>query len=53
MFAQLGKLPLSKNPFFIKSIAMSGQFDGEGTEGMTPGANVIKQIPWQFTAISD
>jgi hypothetical protein len=42
MFAQLGKLPLSKNPFFIKSIAMSGQFDGEGTEGMTPGANVIK-----------
>ena len=37
MFAQLGKLPLSKNPFFIKSIATSGQFDGEGTEGMTPG----------------
>ncbi len=37
MFAQLGKLPLAKNPFFIKSIANSGQFDGEGTEGMAPG----------------
>ena len=37
MFSQLGKLPLAKNPFFIKSIANSGQFDGEGTEGMAPG----------------
>ena len=41
MFAQLGKLPLAKNPFFVKSIAMSGQFDGEGTEGMTPGELLV------------
>ena len=39
MFSQLGKLPLAKNPFFIKSIANSGQFEGEGTEGMTPGTS--------------
>jgi len=37
VFAQLSKIPLSKNPFFIKSIANSGQYDGEGTEGLTPG----------------
>jgi len=41
MFSQLGKLPLAKNPFFIKSIANSGQFDGEGTEGMTPGNSLL------------
>ena len=41
MFSQLGKLPLAKNPFFIKSIANSGQFDGEGTEGMAPGNPTI------------
>ncbi len=37
MFEDLKALPFSTNPFFIRTIADSGKFDGNGTEGVEPG----------------
>ena len=31
-----GALPFADNPFFAKTVAISGQFDGNGTEGVDP-----------------
>ena len=35
-FEALKALPFSTNPFFIRQIADSGQFEGNGTEGLKP-----------------
>ena len=35
-FEALKALPFSDNPFFIRQIADSGQFEGNGTEGLEP-----------------
>ena len=32
----MSQLPFADNPFFAKTVADSGQFDGNGTEGMKP-----------------
>ena len=35
-FEAMKALPFSTNPFFIRTIADSGKFDGNGTEGLKP-----------------
>ena len=35
-FQMMSALPFSDNPFFAKTVADSGQFDGNGTEGVEP-----------------
>ena len=40
-FEALKALPFSTNPFFIRQIADSGQFEGNGTEGLKPRKYVL------------
>ena len=35
-FEMMSQLPFASNPFFAKQVADSGQFDGNGTEGISP-----------------
>ena len=36
-FEMLKSMALSTNPFFVRAIGESGQFEGNGTEGIDPG----------------